>query len=436
MLLTGSDLEACQDTSASRGGAASASPLACPLGTPLCGPGPARCQLTPRHWDWILRHEQIVLARTTPEQKLMVVSELQRRGHCVACVGDGVNDALAMRRSDVGIAMSSCSDLLREAADIVLLGDDLQALVEGVAAGRHAFLKLRQMFLYQMPAGCFAEVVAALSSAISGIVAPLSCFYMICLCMITDLIGAVSLGFASHDEDVMADPPRDVRKNRLLNWHMWAYSFLYIGALETTAAMGMFLHVWTLEGVTPPMLFSTWKWGVGDDIVYGFTTQQQMDIFRRGQSAFLVTLIVCQLFNLLTVSSLGKPWFLIDGRFNLVAGLRRAARWRYLIPTVANVGVALLLTQISTTSIPTQPCPPHIWGKAVAMGFAVFLVEEVRKWVWLGVSRLMCAGASAGQGATGSAGSAEAFRGGKHAQTIAGRDQPTIDVNAAMAASA
>ena len=79
-------------------------------------------------WEYIFNHDELVFARTTPEQKLEIVRQCQAKGHRVGVTGDGVNDAPALKAADVGIAMSSGSEVARSAASIVLLTDDFTAM--------------------------------------------------------------------------------------------------------------------------------------------------------------------------------------------------------------------------------------------------------------------------------------------------------------------
>ena len=97
--------------------------------------GPELVTLSEAQWDQLARYQEIVFSRTTPEQKLRIVRELQSRAEVVAMTGDGVNDAPSLRAADVGIALGSGCDIAIEAADMVLL-DSFSSVVEALRFGR------------------------------------------------------------------------------------------------------------------------------------------------------------------------------------------------------------------------------------------------------------------------------------------------------------
>jgi sodium/potassium-transporting ATPase subunit alpha len=120
-------------------------------------------KLNKESWDRILMHDEIVFARTTPEHKLRIVQECQQRKHVVAVTGDGVNDAPALKKSDVGIAMGSGADVAREAAHIVLTDSKFSSIVVGIENGRMSFDNLKKVILYLLPAGSFSELMPVLA---------------------------------------------------------------------------------------------------------------------------------------------------------------------------------------------------------------------------------------------------------------------------------
>lgn len=118
--------------------------------------GPELITLNEYQWDALCRYDEIVFARTTPEQKLRIVKEFQARENIVGMTGDGVNDAPSLKAADIGIALGSGSDIAIEAADMVLL-ESFSAIVEAVVYGRTVFDNLKKTIAYLLPAGSFAE---------------------------------------------------------------------------------------------------------------------------------------------------------------------------------------------------------------------------------------------------------------------------------------
>jgi sodium/potassium-transporting ATPase subunit alpha len=118
-------------------------------------------------WDVVCQYQEIVFGRTTPNQKLLIVNELKKRGNAVAVTGDGVNDAPALRAADVGIALVSGSDVALEAADLVLL-DKFDSIVDAVRLGRLVFQNLQKVISYLLPAGSWSEIWPVLLTSFSA----------------------------------------------------------------------------------------------------------------------------------------------------------------------------------------------------------------------------------------------------------------------------
>ena len=104
-------------------------------------------------WDWVLSHQELIFARTSPEQKLRIVMECQRRGEIVAVTGDGTNDAPALKRADLGVAMQSGSDVSKEAGDLVLMDNNFSSIVKAIETGRLLSDNLKKVAIYLLPGG-------------------------------------------------------------------------------------------------------------------------------------------------------------------------------------------------------------------------------------------------------------------------------------------
>jgi sodium/potassium-transporting ATPase subunit alpha len=140
--------------------------------------GPELMTLNENQWEQLCKFDEIVFARTTPEQKLRIVREFQERDEIVGMTGDGVNDAPSLKAADIGIALGSGSDIAIEAADMVLL-ESFSAIVEAVQYGRVVFDNLKKIIAYLLPAGSFSEFWPVFTNVVFGLPQVLSSFLMI-----------------------------------------------------------------------------------------------------------------------------------------------------------------------------------------------------------------------------------------------------------------
>ncbi len=158
-----------------------------------------------------------VYARVTPHQKLALVTALQERGQVVAVTGDGVNDAPALRRADIGVAMGrSGSDVAREAADMVVTDDNLATIVAAVREGRAIYDNIRKVVDY-LVAGNLSEITVVLAALLlfPGLGVPLLPLQLLWINLLTDGLPAVALGVDAPDPWLMARAPRR-REDRML----------------------------------------------------------------------------------------------------------------------------------------------------------------------------------------------------------------------------
>jgi sodium/potassium-transporting ATPase subunit alpha len=104
-------------------------------------------------WDWVLSHQELVFARTSPEQKLLIVLEFQRRQETVAVTGDGINDAPALKCGDLGVAMQSGTEVAKEAGDMILLDNSFSSIIQAIEKNRLLSDNLKKVAIYLLPGG-------------------------------------------------------------------------------------------------------------------------------------------------------------------------------------------------------------------------------------------------------------------------------------------
>jgi Ca2+-transporting ATPase len=190
---------------------------------------------------------EVVFARTTPVQKLRIVSALQDMGHVVAVIGDGVNDAPSLRRADVGVAMGlGGTDVAREAADIVLTDDNFATVIDAVEEGRAIFANIRKFVTYVFTSNV-AELAPFAAYVLTGIPLPLKVLQVLAVDLGTDLIPALGLGAERPEPGVLDQPPRP-RDEPLLNGPVFARIFLLLGPTEAALGLAGFFFVYLTHG--------------------------------------------------------------------------------------------------------------------------------------------------------------------------------------------
>ncbi|MBD3349443.1 MAG: HAD-IC family P-type ATPase [Candidatus Eisenbacteria bacterium] len=185
--------------------------------------------------------EAPIYARVSPEQKLKLISEKQDEGHVVAMTGDGANDAPALRKADIGIAMGRRgTQVAREAADMVLKDDELSTIVEAVAQGRVIFGNIRKFVLYLLPCHV-GEIVAVTVASLAGAPIPILPLQILYLNIVTDVFPALALGVGEGDPAVMSHPPRDPDEPILTRGHWYA-----VGGYGLAIAVPVLWALWLL----------------------------------------------------------------------------------------------------------------------------------------------------------------------------------------------
>ncbi|KAJ8907783.1 hypothetical protein NDN08_007887 [Rhodosorus marinus] len=215
-------------------------------------------------WDRALANNQIVFARTSPQQKLIIVENCQRLGKIVAVTGDGVNDSPALKKAHIGIAMGIAgSDVSKEAADMILLDDNFSSIVKGVEEGRLIFDNLKKSIAYTLTSN-IPEITPFLMHVILGIPQPLTTILILLIDLGTDMLPAISFAYEKAESDIMLRYPRDMKLDRLVNRRLISFSYAQIGVIQASCGFFVYCVVLNDYAVAPrvlPGLSQRNQWG-------------------------------------------------------------------------------------------------------------------------------------------------------------------------------
>ncbi|KAG3255855.1 ATPase H+/K+ transporting alpha subunit [Ictidomys tridecemlineatus] len=251
-------------------------------------------------------HPEMVFARTSPQQKLVIVESCQRLGAIVAVTGDGVNDSPALKKADIGVAMGIAgSDAAKNAADMILLDDNFASIVTGVEQGRLIFDNLKKSIAYTLTKN-IPELTPYLIYITVSVPLPLGCITILFIELCTDIFPSVSLAYEKAESDIMHLRPRNPKRDRLVNEPLAAYSYFQIGAIQSFAGFADYFTAMAQEGWFPLLcvgLRPQWEDhhlqdlqdSYGQEWTFGQRLYQQYTCY----TVFFISIEMCQIADVL-----------------------------------------------------------------------------------------------------------------------------------------
>jgi len=251
--------------------------------------------------DILMYHTEIVFARTSPQQKLIIVEGCQRMGAIVAVTGDGVNDSPALKKADIGVAMGIAgSDVSKQAADMILLDDNFASIVTGVEEGRLIFDNLKKSIAYTLTSN-IPEISPFLLFILADVPLPLGTVTILCIDLGTDMVPAISMAYEQAESDIMKRQPRNPFTDKLVNERLISMAYGQIGMIQASAGFFVYFVIMAENGFLPGKLFGirrSWDSSAVNDLEdsYGqeWTYADRKILEYTCHTAFFVSIVVVQ----------------------------------------------------------------------------------------------------------------------------------------------